>query len=424
MKTSTGNRFEELFRERFKDFGENPPENVLERIKNTTSKTPASKPFWKQGGFFAGSIVVVIGTVLLITHPFSSSQNNTAPEKKMIAENISVTDNKATDLKNDIIVQNNNTKQQLQNENNIQNSTRIELEKVNKEIISSDNNNSTEQISSQDNSTAKNSQPENKGNVKYLVNVHIKAATCRKSNGFVSLSSSYGTDKILFYWTDFDNEAPHSSMNNLRAGTYHIKSVSDLGIIQNFAVTVPDSGIARARFTHYEMTQAIGVPVYFTNKSIVDGVETENIENVLYKWYFGDGKISAEMNPEHSYNSTGPFTVSLVVISPQGCKDSTCLPPLTIAGSDIETSDIFTPNGDGNNDIFTPVAQGLSSFKCTIFNRNGQLIYEWTDPTQGWDGKINHGSQLAAKGTYYYVITGTGIDGKFIQKQHFLTINY
>jgi len=423
MKTSTSNRFDELFKERFKDFGENPPASVLEKIKNTTSKIPNTKPFWKQGGFFAVSIIVLIGSVILFTHPFSTSQNDAIIKKQMIADN-SV--KPTTDL-NSAIKNTDAQKESLQQQNNTVNI----IPTINDQDVLSNNkdipaiNNPVNNVNSnsqQDDPTVKISQPENNGNVKYLINIHVKAATCRKPNGVVSLSSNY--NKILFYWLDFDTEIPHSTMNNLGAGKYNVKSVSDQGVIQNFEVTVPDSGITRARFTHYEMTQSIGVPVYFTNKSTIDGIEADNIESVVFKWYFGDGKISSEFNPEHSYSSTGPFTVSLVVISPQGCKDSTCLPPLTIAGSDIETSNIFTPDGDGNNDIFMPVAQGLNSFKCSIYNRNGQLIYEWTDPTRGWDGMINHGSQLAAKGTYYFIVSGIGIDGKDIQKKELLYINY
>ena len=252
MKTSTSNRFEELLRERFKDFGENPPENVLERIKNTTSSIPNTKPFWKQGGFFAGSVIILIGSaILLITHPFSTSQNN-AISKKMITENSVKT---LTDLNlpdQNANHQITNRKQQNNVVNNIQAKNYHDISTTIKDNSASNNNSlNSEKTSHQAEPIVTNTPAENNKNVKYVVNIQVKAATCRKPNGFVSLSSSYDTDKVLFYWTDFDNEAPHSSMNNLRAGTYHIRSVSDLGIIQNFAVTVPDSGIARARFTHY-----------------------------------------------------------------------------------------------------------------------------------------------------------------------------
>jgi len=65
----------------------------------------------------------------------------------------------------------------------------------------------------------------------------------------------------------------------------------------------------------------------------------------------------------------------------------------------------FTPNGDGVNDILRPVNLNninLSKFDFTIFNRWGQRVFESTNPSQGWDGKIN-GSQQNF-GTYVWML--------------------
>lgn len=41
-----------------------------------------------------------------------------------------------------------------------------------------------------------------------------------------------------------------------------------------------------------------------------------------YAWDFGDGNTSSEMNPEHAYDGTGAYTVTLVISSPNGCEAS------------------------------------------------------------------------------------------------------
>ncbi|MEO5674265.1 MAG: PKD domain-containing protein [Chitinophagales bacterium] len=46
----------------------------------------------------------------------------------------------------------------------------------------------------------------------------------------------------------------------------------------------------------------------------------------------------------------------------------------------------FTPNGDGVNDIFNIITDGNQSFIFSIYNRWGQLLFQTTDPGQGWDG--------------------------------------
>ena len=47
----------------------------------------------------------------------------------------------------------------------------------------------------------------------------------------------------------------------------------------------------------------------------------------------------------------------------------------------------FTPNSDGRNDIFKALVFGkVVSFKLQVFSREGQLVFQTTDPAKGWDG--------------------------------------
>ncbi len=67
------------------------------------------------------------------------------------------------------------------------------------------------------------------------------------------------------------------------------------------------------------------------------------------------------------------------------------------------TSNAFSPNGDGNNDVFKIInlhEVDLKSFE--IYNRWGQRVFYTTDWTKGWDGNI-HGKH-ANIGTYFYLI--------------------
>jgi len=56
----------------------------------------------------------------------------------------------------------------------------------------------------------------------------------------------------------------------------------------------------------------------------------------------------------------------------------------------------FTPNNDGNNDIFKPRIQcNFSGYELKIFNRWGQLIFRSVDPGKGWDGFVHNTPQPA-----------------------------
>ena len=61
----------------------------------------------------------------------------------------------------------------------------------------------------------------------------------------------------------------------------------------------------------------------------------------------------------------------------------------------------FTPNNDGKNDVFKALNTfGIQSYRLQIFNRWGQKVFETTDVSKGWDGKIN--GYIQATNTYAY----------------------
>lgn len=81
---------------------------------------------------------------------------------------------------------------------------------------------------------------------------------------------------------------------------------------------------------------------------------------------------------------------------------------VTVSESAIYAPNVFTPNGDGLNDEFRVAYKSIISFHCWVYNRWGREVYSWTDPTKGWDGKIN--GKDAVPGPYFYVIKALGSD--------------
>ena len=65
----------------------------------------------------------------------------------------------------------------------------------------------------------------------------------------------------------------------------------------------------------------------------------------------------------------------------------------------IEIPNIFTPNNDGINDLFTPSdSKGIFSMNTIIYNRSGKKIFETNNPLIEWDG------QNVSDGTYFWII--------------------
>ena len=78
---------------------------------------------------------------------------------------------------------------------------------------------------------------------------------------------------------------------------------------------------------------------------------------------------------------------------------------------------VFTPNGDGYNDVFEPIVTGVNlivSAKTVIFNRWGNILWDTDDPLIQWDGKSKLTKMDCPQGTYFYVcdITYQGETGE------------
>lgn len=72
---------------------------------------------------------------------------------------------------------------------------------------------------------------------------------------------------------------------------------------------------------------------------------------------------------------------------------------------DLIKTNVFTPNGDGINDVFRISFKGefINCSEITIFNRWGETVYESNAERGGWDGRTLSGEK-APSGTYFYVV--------------------
>jgi gliding motility-associated-like protein len=63
----------------------------------------------------------------------------------------------------------------------------------------------------------------------------------------------------------------------------------------------------------------------------------------------------------------------------------------------------FTPNNDGLNDLFKVLGvESVTELNLKIFNRWGQLVFETSDKTKGWDGKFKN--KLQPNGTFVFIL--------------------
>ena len=77
------------------------------------------------------------------------------------------------------------------------------------------------------------------------------------------------------------------------------------------------------------------------------------------------------------------------------------------SGNELSIPNVFSPNGDGQNDYIEVVTDGVTVYEFTVFTRSGSRIYHSLSPRIFWDGKSIGGKELS-EGIYYYVIEEKG----------------
>lgn len=80
----------------------------------------------------------------------------------------------------------------------------------------------------------------------------------------------------------------------------------------------------------------------------------------------------------------------------------------------------FTPNAQGGNDEFKPLALFIKNpanypeglYDLQIYNRWGELIFQTNDPEKGWDGTV--GGKPSPVGAYVYTFRTRGLDNQIL----------
>lgn len=119
-------------------------------------------------------------------------------------------------------------------------------------------------------------------------------------------------------------------------------------------------------------------------------------------WDFGDpnsgANTSNDPNPTHIYSDSGTYTVSLILTNASGCTD-VIKKVIRVTVCDPVIPNIFTPNGDGVNDLFTI---GYMSYfpqnELVIANRWGNTVFS----TKNYSNDAAFDGGDCAEGVYFY----------------------
>jgi gliding motility-associated-like protein len=256
----------------------------------------------------------------------------------------------------------------------------------------------------------------------------------QNGNGVAIVAASGGTGNFVYEWFDLQNEvySGNSTWGGLNPGQYQIQVFDGNGCIKSDTVTV-DSLNPIAAFTPTSpqfLTAGLCegtavVDVHFVNESMNFANENNPNADTTFFWNFNTGyppgwRISHSFFEEFdtSYTSQGVYNVCLVALNKNGCSDTLCKPIVVFDPLTFTAINVFTPNGDGDNDFFTFEYKSVAvvDFSCVIVNRWGIVVHEMTAITDAWNGKDKSGSDCN-DGTYFYTYEGSAQNGEEFQGQ-------
>jgi gliding motility-associated-like protein len=223
----------------------------------------------------------------------------------------------------------------------------------------------------------------------YIYNVYSESGmplTTRQSTG----------DSILFIIPEPLEESVY----------YLVETINENGCVANDKTTV------ETKVDNYAYINPDVIPQYERGKQYNFQLETNAVSpyaftsnNLLYGFTLSSSGLISGIAAVNGLIDSVPFMVKVVDIN--GCFAE----KEYILKSELFVPQLFTPNGDGKNDIF------MKGRKLIIFDRLGLQIYEGKD---GWDGKKSDGV-IAAPDTYFYIIYSETESNK-IEKRGYITL--
>lgn len=211
------------------------------------------------------------------------------------------------------------------------------------------------------------------------------------------VATTSGTPNSTLQWSTGETTA---TIGNLGGGIYTvIASIGACADTATYEVLVPFNPSLNATINGLDSTS-----IFLGETVDLNGVNGQ--AGVTYLWTVDPAAPIAD--PGNNITTSTPTTVGFYTYIITATAD-TCVVTDTVWLTVNETGfkgmpSAFTPNGDGQNDVFKPVdliGAEISAFQ--VFNRWGHKVYDGTNNSNaGWDGNL--GTQPQARDVYMFVL--------------------
>lgn len=234
---------------------------------------------------------------------------------------------------------------------------------------------------------------------------------------FTNTSEVVNSGTVNYSWSSGNGESSnHASPQFIysAAGSYTVtltvtpQSCTSLAVTTTQVIPV-EAAIPGMRLT--TVNTSPGLPVQ---------LQARNLTNASYNWLpFTGLSDAASIAPVAILQQDQDYQIEMAF--PSGCITIDSLHVSVYIASDILVPNVFSANGDGQNDILYANLRGMKKLNYfRVFDRWGKKVFESFDAAKGWDGTYN--GELQPLATYVWAAEGVDNNGKTIHRQGSVTL--
>ena len=243
-------------------------------------------------------------------------------------------------------------------------------------------------------------------------------AECDIPNGAVSGQGSGFTGVPSYKWigpgADSETSVNASVWEDLPSGWYYFSIEDDVCRVED-SIFLEQDPPPTASFEADPTEGEVPLDVIFTNTS--DEADS-------YDWDFGNGQgnvVNNQNDQNTTYTEPGVYTVTLEVTK-GACSDIATQDIIVtlVIPIEFDMPNVFTPNGDGVNDVFTINPVNVVEMEMVITNRWGNVVFETNDVEAVWNGRNQNTGEDCTEGVYFYKFRLRGQNNEIVENHGFV----
>lgn len=264
-----------------------------------------------------------------------------------------------------------------------------------------------------------------------FVNVPFPSAAINPPNTEICYGGSTQVNATITIGTGY-TWTPAGTLTNQGSGTintlpYVINAIANPSSTTDYVLRVINAGCPNAFTDTFHVNVRPRIIVFAGNDTAVVANQplqlnaTANVPAAnIFNWTPGTGlNFTTIQNPVAILRPESGEKITYIVRATDafGCfAEDNITVTIFRTGPEIFVPGAFTPNGDGLNDMLTPVYVGIKQLDFfRIYNRWGQEVFSTRQMGKGWDGRI--GGVQQSTNNFVFMVRGVDYLGNVILKK-------